>query len=544
MKMRNTCLSVGLALLAVLLVFRTTVNARRVRLWDFADMAKEAEALVVGEVLSVATTGKIEADKTHWQEPLLKMTATIRVIRTFPDPCKDLEAGRQFEIDYLNHDPEKLRPQFNGATFPNLSPGEVLIFPLRKNKADHWELPDEEDNSLLVPAVADTGISDVEAKTLAGLIAQLGVDEFEKREEAQKQLIAKGRPALKTIKAEATRATDAESKNRLAKIIGALGGNSAVEFLQAEYANTLAIGDVRTMYRAADWMGLKRDDIKSVEKYLAMTLGNDANRWMQILAALFAGSSPEKVTLAEWVEKEDNGRDIFREGRRKFAALIWPRISKEKLDEQIIAQACAPGVPYRFSEYLLKANKLADHPLTVKLLLAALQAQRPEAVSLTYQLLRDRKKIEPLVVAAVSSACKLISSDQKLEYDDFYLAFRIIIAWGQEEDCRLLLDTFKTAQKNNREKYLKIWNIIWNSLNWAAKARFIPFCAVVLNDPALHEGGDMRNCDSAVFLLQPITGQDFGMKEKLSIEERNAAVEKAKAWLAENPNWTAKTETK
>jgi hypothetical protein len=31
---------------------------------------------------------------------------------------------------------------------------------------------------------------------------------------------------------------------------------------------------------------------------------------------------------------------------------------------------------------------------------------------------------------------------------------------------------------------------------------------------------------------------------KIPLEARNAAVEKAKAWLAENPNWTAKPETK
>ena len=65
----------------------------------------------------------------------------------------------------------------------------------------------------------------------------------------------------------------------------------------------------------------------------------------------------------------------------------------------------------------------------------------------------------------------------------------------------------------------------------------VPFCAVALDDQALSAWVDFRNCDDAggVSALQQVTGEDFGMKEKLSIEERNAAVEKAKAWLAAHP---------
>jgi hypothetical protein len=62
---------------------------------------------------------------------------------------------------------------------------------------------------------------------------------------------------------------------------------------------------------------------------------------MQILAALYAGTSSEKATLAEWVEeKEDKEGDSWRWiHQRNLVVFIWPRISKEKLDEQIIAEA-------------------------------------------------------------------------------------------------------------------------------------------------------------------------------------------------------------
>jgi hypothetical protein len=549
MKMLKTCVAMCLALLAVVFFFRTTVNARFVHFWDFADIAKEAEVLVVGEVLSVAKTGKIDTDKTDWKIPLLKMTATIRVIRTFPDPCQEAPVGQQVEIEYFNEDYENEEmPVAMGPDFPHPSLGEISIFPLRKNKDKRWELLSDVPNLLIpaAPVMAGAANKEIDVKTLKRLIEQLGVDDYAKREDAQKQILANGKSVLKTLKEEATRATDAEIKNRLTKIIDELGGDSALEFLRAEYANALAASDAHTRYRIADWQGLQIDDIKSVKNYLSMSLGNDADRWMQILAALFAHTRnyAKKFTLVEWLETEDKLHD-WDDGRRILAVFCWSRISKKNLDEQIITQACSPGVPHRFSSYLLKANNLEGHPLVFKLLLAALQVQRPEAVSLAYVLLSPNlEKTDPLKTAAVSAACKLISSDQKLENElwdnDLRCVCLVIWAWGQDQDCHLLFDVFKTAQKNNREKYLNIWN----SINRAESSRLIPFCAVVLNDQARITNWkefDKRNCDRSVSELQSITGQDFGIQGALSIEERNAAVEKAKAWLAENPNWTAKT---
>ena len=53
----------------------------------------------------------------------------------------------------------------------------------------------------------------------------------------------------------------------------------------------------------------------------------------------------------------------------------------------------------------------------------------------------------------------------------------------------------------------------------------------------LREHGDIRNCDMAVYSLQYITGLDFGMGAndgKQSLEVRDAAVAKAKAWATEH----------
>ena len=521
------------ALICLCAVLSTTINARIVRSWTFASLAKEAEVLVIGEVVAVVTSGNVNEKNTHWNAPLLKKTATIRVIRTFPDPSADLPVGKQFDIDYLNLDPEKPTMLFDGPSFPELSPGQVRIFPIRKNNDKRWELPDEEDHDLLITAAAAVK-DEPDAKAVAALIAQFASDDFEKRDRAQKELLAKGWPILKILKVEAGRAADAETQDRLAKIIAALGGNSGVEFLRAEYANALASTDARTRYGAAGWYGLKAEDAESVDKHLVRMFGDDAKAWMRVLVALFAETYSEKITLTQWATDKD--ADAVRYGgKRKLGALIWPRILKEQLDEQIITEACM-NAPEDSASRLLAANKLTMDPRTNKLLLAALTKGQPDSITLAFRLSQERERTDPLAVAAVALGCKLMQSEQHVEYnrhehDHLYMACQCICRWGEERDYRVLRDELKKSRTNNSGKFREIWR----SLNWTNKRSMIPFCVVALDDQALSEWSDFRNCDMAVGALQQVTGEDFGMKEKLSIEDRNAAIEKARAWLAAHP---------
>jgi len=59
-------------------------------------------------------------------------------------------------------------------------------------------------------------------KTIRALIAQLGDESYEKREEAEKKLIAVGRPALALLKKASTESTDAEVRERTAIVLRAM----------------------------------------------------------------------------------------------------------------------------------------------------------------------------------------------------------------------------------------------------------------------------------------------------------------------------------
>ena len=62
----------------------------------------------------------------------------------------------------------------------------------------------------------------IDEKTIRALIAQLGDDSFEKREEAEKKLIAVGKPALALLNKAATESKDAEVLDRTANVLKAI----------------------------------------------------------------------------------------------------------------------------------------------------------------------------------------------------------------------------------------------------------------------------------------------------------------------------------
>src|SRR6266516_3017015 len=60
-----------------------SASARILRVWTMDEIADKAEVLLVGEIVEISAVEKIDADKTRWNTPLLRMAAKIRVLRTF-----------------------------------------------------------------------------------------------------------------------------------------------------------------------------------------------------------------------------------------------------------------------------------------------------------------------------------------------------------------------------------------------------------------------------------------------------------------------------
>ncbi|MDY3561603.1 WD40 repeat domain-containing protein [Gemmata sp. JC673] len=95
-------------------------------------------------------------------------------------------------------------------------------------------------------------------KVVAGLVEKLGSEDFVTREQSEKELVALGEGAADALRAELARATDAESRQRLTKLLAPLGGPPrAGPRLQAvravEVLERVGTADARAALRA--WAG-------------------------------------------------------------------------------------------------------------------------------------------------------------------------------------------------------------------------------------------------------------------------------------------------
>jgi hypothetical protein len=137
----------------------STVEARLVSIMTFGKMVKEAEILVVGEVIEVVDEERIAEDANSWKIPLLRMSAKIQTKRMFSlSEEAVVDEDEMIRFSYQVIDWEKCRGVGNGPEFPMLSIGDVFVFPLRRMKGpdkNSWELIAEEDYGLLVPAVLE-----------------------------------------------------------------------------------------------------------------------------------------------------------------------------------------------------------------------------------------------------------------------------------------------------------------------------------------------------------------------------------------------------
>jgi len=124
--MRRADVRLLLVIVALLLAGAFRGEARPVSPYSPQRIADEAEVIVVGEVMEATEVGRIPAEETHWNAPLLAMRARVRVLRvharaTVGQPT-DMEetkpaGGDVIAIPYLEIDWENTRGLINGPFF-------------------------------------------------------------------------------------------------------------------------------------------------------------------------------------------------------------------------------------------------------------------------------------------------------------------------------------------------------------------------------------------------------------------------------------------
>ena len=113
-----------------LLAIPFAAQAGAVKMWQLKEAAA-APLIVTARVVSVEQYERVPEGALPWQRETWEMTATVEVLRSFPDPEKRLVGG-QLRIRYLTFGPS-VTAIANGPFLPRFEPGQVAIFPLQAN---------------------------------------------------------------------------------------------------------------------------------------------------------------------------------------------------------------------------------------------------------------------------------------------------------------------------------------------------------------------------------------------------------------------------
>jgi hypothetical protein len=166
-----------LFVLPCMLLFLAQAHARLVSWYSLEDVAKRAQVLVVGEIVNVATLEPIPPEQSKWPTPLIRAEARVRVLRSFsPKEASRLREGELIAMWATQLDPTKSVTLIDGPLLPDLTPGRIVVLPLRatgNNGASIWELIEEEDLNLVIPAVREPLTAEPVTDALAFLEREL-----------------------------------------------------------------------------------------------------------------------------------------------------------------------------------------------------------------------------------------------------------------------------------------------------------------------------------------------------------------------------------
>ena len=501
-----------------LVILSPAADARLIAPWTMESISETADLIAVGEVLDVAPVITIVATRhdVHWSIPLRCMTAKIRILRFFSKRNELLvEKDQTIAFEYKTIDwtrgPLEIFQIFdtlsvNVVEYPNFHVGDVFAFPLRRTKSfnrQKWELIDEEDFGLLIPCV---------------------------------------KQELKELQSE-----------------------TGTAFLQSELADVFSKGSYAEIVKAAKYLsnfyGDEAEIMNSVYQMIADSVGGDETRWLDIAVASYCSMPVQRPTISELLTTQDYTRaEAF------LTAKALTHIRSNGLEDRFIRTAISHSPFHSWGTAVTIALNYSHHPTAVRLLNKCLRDNIPDAVFMVSLIIKSKNN--PLAPEAVAAAKRLLTESRNLgslahildrvlpflpmpkyrtllaqflssvprryrilldgflSQNNLREACRLILEYGSQSDLAFLIKEIRQSQETNQKRYSMLWQSCADSNN----KRLIAICRIVINDNNIFHG-DTRFCDSAVSVLQRITGVDFGWDYKQSTVEHNKAVEKAKEWL-------------
>ena len=377
------------------------------------------------------------------------------------------------------------------TAYPGVSKGQVALLPL-KRAGEEWRFVFEEAVGLVVPAIAHP--APTAPTTASSTMPAISGEEFIARELAQ-----------------GLAASPAKARESVMYLDG-LGTWGSAEMGSADVARIIPLLDPLVVRPEAAFA-------------LAANCYSALYNTRPNLATLLRGE-------AEPAPLPDHGRPSA--ATRALLEHLLDRAGKEKLRERFLAATLelAGENPEGVARTL--AGTFWDEPTALAAVEAWLKANKADALEPARRIIRAGNT--SLTVPAIARALTIVEAPSSSMLDQ-RAAADILTHEGAAADFTRLVNAIKAMRAKDDARARDLWIHACYS-GGTTKERRITLYALDLDDTTrdsyVPKVTGPRRCDVAVRLIAEETGQDFGFVEKASEAERDAAVARARKYLAEH----------
>jgi hypothetical protein len=446
-----------LPIVFALLTIPFVAQAGAIKIWQVKDAAA-APLIVTARVVSVEKHERVPDGALPWKDETWEMTATVEVLRAFPNPEKQL-VGSQLRIRYLIYGPS-VTAFMNGwpPPLPRVEAGQVMTLPLQANAnplSEPWQLLGEHGIGLTIPAVA--GMKEADDPPVSGRA-----------------------------------------------------------FVMREIANSLSTGAPRDVAAASAYLAGQNDyPALDLMPLLSVAIGDDRERWAEVATGTLSAQGIPRPTVPELMADKTDPAPRNR-GTLFLARAALQQLKASPETDALLIHTWIANAPVNAWGAANSLIEFGDSPVTTETLRKALNDDVAGSSYIAWTLARNGH--QAVLPEALARALRVVDRSPAGDYDDVQGAAALLGDFGSDQQVRQLAGVVAKYQTQDSEYYSRLWQYATEARN-PREARVL---AVVLRDRNPIPRTDFRVCDFAVGVLERVVGQNFGGGGKTLVERDKA----------------------
>ncbi|HUA62690.1 MAG TPA: hypothetical protein VML19_28295 [Verrucomicrobiae bacterium] len=304
------------------------------------------------------------------------------------------------------------------------------------------------------------------------------------------------------------------------------------DFIVRELSNVTLHGSYADLYRFGGYLQLRQAGELNDEMFAALKAKLPAGdgRWLDVSTALLGTMGIPRQKLDEFVSAagaKSGGPDA----PANLAARTLREVPESQRREGIVRNMLRYSAVHEWGSAATLVPEFKDDPLLLELLPGYLERKQKGAVYIACWLVNNGQLA---LLESTQKAAMEVLADKSTDFNEISIASRLILEHGTDAQFAEFLRVFKEAKAQDAGRYNELWQVGFEG----KPPRVVRILAVLLDDerPAA-QGMSFRFCDYGASLLQKVSGESFGFKPgvEMSLEERNAGVARARAWVKAHP---------